>query len=71
MSAESYFNGIAARQRRYAHYGLSACPSDQEVFELILALSDRIDALYEAACLEPYVDHRGCTRARRIMPEVV
>ena len=71
MSAESYFNGIAARQRRYAQYGLSACPSDQEVLELILALSDRIDALYEAAHLEPYVDHRGRTWAQRVVPEVV
>ena len=71
MSAESYFNGIAARQRRYAQYGLSACPSDQEVFELILALSGKIDALYAAARMEPYVDHRGSTRARRIVPEVV
>lgn len=71
MSSESYYNGIAARQRRYAQHGLSVCPNEQEMLEFALSLADKIDALYAAAHLEAYVDHRGHTCARRITPEVV
>ena len=71
MSAESYFNGIAARQCRYAQHGLSECPSDQELHDYVMALEDKIDALYAAVHLEPYVDHRGRTWAQRVVPEVV
>lgn len=71
MSAESYFSGIAARQRRYAQHGLSEYPSDQELHEYVMALSYKIDTLYAAARLESYVDHRGRTWAQRVVPEVV
>lgn len=71
MSAESYFNGIAAREQRYAKHGLSTCPSDQELYEYVMALEDKIDALYTAARMEPYTDYRGRTWAQRTAPGVI
>lgn len=65
MSTESYFNAIAARQRRYEQHGLPDCPSEQELAEYAMELADRIDALYAATRYEHYIDHRGRTWARR------
>lgn len=71
MSAETYFNGMFAKERRLTNLGLSAYPSDQEVFEFTLQLAEKVDALYAAARMEPYLDYRGHWQARRIPPEAI
>ncbi len=42
MSAETYFNGMLAKERRLTNLGLSAYPSDQEVFEFTLQLAEKL-----------------------------
>ena len=53
MSAETYFNGMLAKERRLTNLGLSAYPSDQEVFEFTLQLAEKVT---EARWNTNYID---------------
>lgn len=65
MSADSYFGAMQSREDRLARCGLGPKPSVDELAELIIELSGKLDALYDAACRVPIRDERGNWRAAK------
>lgn len=65
MSADSYFGAMQSREDRLARCGLGPKPSVDELVELVIELSDKLDALYDAACRTPVKDERGNWRAAK------
>ena len=65
MSADSYFGAMQSREDRLARCGLGPKPSVDELVELVIELSDKLDALYDAACRTPFKDERGNWRAAK------
>lgn len=49
MSAESYFGAMQSRKDRLARCGLGPKPSVDELVDVVIELSDKLDALYDAA----------------------
>lgn len=65
MSADSYFGAMQSREDRLARCGLGPKPSVDELVELVIELSDKLDALYDAARRAPVKDERGNWRAAK------
>lgn len=65
MSADSYFGAMQSREDRLARCGLGPKPSVDELVELVIELSDKLDALYGAARRVPVKDERGNWRAAK------
>lgn len=65
MSADSYFGAMQSREDRLARCGLGPKPSVDELVELVIELSDKLDALYGAARRVPVKDERGNWRATK------
>ena len=65
MSADSYFGAMQSREDRLARCGLGPKPSVDELVELVIELSDKLDALYGAARSVPVKDERGNWRAAK------
>lgn len=65
MSADSYFGAMQSREDRLARCGLGPKPSVDELVELVIELSDKLDALYDAARRAPVKDERDNWRAAK------
>ena len=65
MSADSYFGAMQSREDGLARCGLGPKPSVDELVELVIELSDKLDALYGAARRVPVKDERGNWRAAK------
>ena len=65
MSADSYVGAMQSREDRLARCGLGPKPSVDELVELVIELSDKLDALYGAARRVPVKDERGNWRAAK------
>lgn len=65
MSAESYFGAMQSRKDRLARCGLGPKPSVDELVDVVIELSDKLDALYDAARRIPVRDERGNWRAAK------
>lgn len=63
MSMHAYFPRIAARQRFLEEHGFGSYPTDDELLDYVLEISDRLDALYEALDLIAVEGQRGSWRA--------
>lgn len=65
MSAESYFGAMQSRKDRLARCGLGPRPSVDELADVVIELSGKLDALYDAARRIPVRDERGNWRAAK------
>lgn len=65
----AYFPRLAARQKRLEEHGLSSTPTEEELVDCILDLSDRVEALYDTLGLVAFKDRRGTYHALGIAEE--
>lgn len=65
MSADSYFGAMQSREDRLARCGLGPKPSVDELADVVIELSDKLDALYSAARRVPIKDERGNWRTAK------
>lgn len=65
MLNDSYFSRLAANKRRLESHGLSSCPTQEELVDYAIELSDKIDALCSAYRVAILKDHRGNWRVCR------
>lgn len=66
MSEHDYYRDLIARRRILREHGLGDRPSDEDLIDHMLALSDRLDAVCELLGVTAEQDVRGRWRARRV-----
>lgn len=71
MSTQSYFDGLAASQRKLRRHGFDRYPTDEELFDYVMQLEGKVAALYSACGMEAVKDCRGVWHAYPFRQEVV
>ena len=70
MSPQSYFANMALQQRRLQLHGFDHYPSEEELFDYVIDLNDKVNALYWALGMKSVRDSRGTWHAFPIQKEV-
>lgn len=71
MSAQTYFDGLAAQERRLSEHGFDHYPTDEELLEYLMQLNDKVNALYRATGMDAVQDWRGNWHAHPARREAV
>lgn len=64
MPVHAYFPRLAARQRLLEEHGFDRYPTEDELLDYVLEMSDRLNALYEALGLIAVEGRGGSWRTR-------